>query len=107
VYGVTSVLTQAFFRVDYLFDVPPESFTPPPKVMSGVLRMTPLPTPVLMRSEKHFKILVKAAFNQRRKQLRNAVRGLFEEEKLKEAFFTKRAEQLSVADFAALTFFMK
>jgi len=109
VYGVTSVLTQAFFDVKYLFDVRPESFTPPPKVMSGVIRLLPRkennPTPE-MRSPRHFKLLVKTAFNQRRKQLRNALKPLFPADVLQDEFFTKRAEQLSVADFAALTYKM-
>ncbi len=109
VYGVTSVLTQAFFDVSYLFDVPAESFTPPPKVISGVIRLLPRkegnPTPP-MRSPKHFKLLVKTAFNQRRKQLRNALKPLFTPDVLQDDLFTKRAEQLSVADFAALTFKM-
>lgn len=109
VYGVTSVLTQAFFTVEYLFDVPPEAFDPPPKVMSGVIRLLPRneknPTPP-MRSEKAFKLLVKTAFNQRRKQLRNGLKPLFAPEVLADEMFTKRAEQLSVEDFAALTFKM-
>ncbi len=109
VYGVTSALVQAFFSVEYLFDVPPEAFEPPPKVMSGVIRMMPRseadPTPA-MRSEKDFKILVKTAFNQRRKQLRNGLKSLFPPEVLTGDIFTKRAEQLSVEDFAALTFKM-
>ncbi|HSC53771.1 MAG TPA: 16S rRNA (adenine(1518)-N(6)/adenine(1519)-N(6))-dimethyltransferase RsmA [Phnomibacter sp.] len=107
VYGVTSVLAQAFYDIHYLFDVGPECFTPPPKVMSGVLRMTPVKQPLEMRSHRHFTILVKAAFNQRRKQLRNAVRSLFEDTVLQDEIFNKRAEQLSVADFAALSFRMK
>ena len=110
VYGVTSVLVQAYYNVEYLFDVPPESFEPPPKVMSGVIRLLPRtvdnPTPP-MHSEKSFKLLVKTAFNQRRKQLRNGVKSLFPPEVLQDDLFTKRAEQLSVADFAALTFKMK
>lgn len=106
VYGVTSVLTQAYYNVEYLFDVPPDCFAPPPKVMSGVIRMTPVQTPVHMRSEKHFRMLVKAAFNQRRKQLRNAVRSLFSAEVLQDPIFNQRAEQLSIEQFAALTFQM-
>lgn len=109
VYGVTSVLVQAFFEVEYLFDVGPQSFEPPPKVMSGVIRLLPRkqenPTPP-MRSEKAFKLLVKTAFNQRRKQLRNGVKSLFPPEVLQHEIFTKRAEQLSVEDFAELTFKM-
>lgn len=107
VYGVTSVLTQAFFDVEYLFDVPPESFTPPPKVMSGVLRFVPKTEPVSINGERKLFVLVKAAFNQRRKTLRNAVKSLFDENILKEELFNKRAEQLSVHDFAALTFRMR
>lgn len=107
VYGVTSVLTQAFFDVEYLFDVPPEAFRPPPKVMSGVIRMLPRKEPVQIFSERRFFVLVKAAFGQRRKTLRNAVRSLFAEEILRSDIFQKRAEQLSVDDFAALTYQMK
>lgn len=107
VYGVTSVLMQAYFKVDYLFEVDEQAFNPPPKVKSAVIRMTPLKEPVTIRSEKHLSLLVKTAFNQRRKTLRNAVKALFEPEKLQDDIFNKRAEQLSVADFAALTFLMR
>jgi 16S rRNA (adenine1518-N6/adenine1519-N6)-dimethyltransferase len=107
VYGVTSVLVQAFFDVDYLFDVPPESFNPPPKVMSGVIRLLPRKEALNISSERKLFVLVKAAFNQRRKTLRNAVKPLFDEAVLKEEVFNKRAEQLSIEDFAALTFKMK
>ncbi|MGN6417795.1 MAG: 16S rRNA (adenine(1518)-N(6)/adenine(1519)-N(6))-dimethyltransferase RsmA [Pseudobacter sp.] len=107
VYGVTSVLMQAYFKVDYLFEVDEDAFNPPPKVKSAVIRMTPLTEPVKIRSDKHLSLLVKTAFNQRRKTLRNAVKGLFEPEKLQDDIFNKRAEQLSVADFAALTFIMR
>ncbi|GAO45072.1 16S rRNA (adenine(1518)-N(6)/adenine(1519)-N(6))-dimethyltransferase RsmA [Flavihumibacter petaseus] len=106
IYGVTSVLIQAFYKVDYLFDVPPGAFNPPPKVMSGVIRLTPNGQPPAMRSRKDFRLLVKTAFNQRRKTLRNAVRGIFPPAVLEDDFFNKRAEQLSVDDFAALTFKM-
>lgn len=107
VYGVTSILMQAYFKVDYLFEVDEHAFNPPPKVKSAVIRMTPLAEPVKTRSDKHLSLLVKTAFNQRRKTLRNAVKGLFEPEKLQDDIFNKRAEQLSVADFAALTFIMR
>lgn len=106
VYGVISVLVQAFYRVEYLFDVPPGCFNPPPKVMSGVIRMIPRTDIPVMRSRKDFSLLVKTAFNQRRKTLRNAVRGLFTPELLADPLFNQRAEQLSVEDFAALTFKM-
>lgn len=107
VYGILSVLVQAFYEVDYLFDVPPESFNPPPKVVSGVIRLRRKPNPVAIKSERDLFVLVKAAFNQRRKMLRNAVKGQFEESVLKDELFTKRAEQLSIEQFAALTFQMR
>ena len=107
VYGVLSVLVQAFFDVEYLFDVSEQSFNPPPKVKSGVIRLLPRKEVPAMRSEKHFFLLVKTAFNQRRKTLRNAVRGLFDATELEDELFNKRAEQLSVSQFAALSFKMK
>jgi 16S rRNA (adenine1518-N6/adenine1519-N6)-dimethyltransferase len=106
VYGVISVLIQAFFKVEYLFDVHENAFQPPPKVKSGVLRLTPLEKKPGMKSEKDFFLLVKTAFNQRRKKLRNAVKSIFDAEILKDSLFDKRAEQLSVDEFAALTFRM-
>jgi 16S rRNA (adenine1518-N6/adenine1519-N6)-dimethyltransferase len=106
-YGVTSVLTQAFFSVEYLFDVQENSFTPPPKVKSGVIRLMPLAEKVAMKDEQLLFLLVKTAFNQRRKTLRNAVKALFDPVTLQDALFDKRAEQLTVQDFAALTFNMK
>jgi 16S rRNA (adenine1518-N6/adenine1519-N6)-dimethyltransferase len=106
VYGVTSVLVQAFFKVEYLFEVDEQAFNPPPKVKSAVIRLLPLAEPVAMKSEKALFAVVKAGFNQRRKTLRNAVKGLFSAEVLQDEIFNKRAEQLSVQDFAALTFRM-
>ncbi|MBL7697841.1 MAG: ribosomal RNA small subunit methyltransferase A [Chitinophagaceae bacterium] len=106
IYGVTSVLTQAFFKVEYLFEVSENAFRPPPKVKSAVIRMTPLAEPVHISSEKDLVLLVKTAFNQRRKTLRNAVKSLFSREILSEELFNKRAEELSVAQFAELTFRM-
>ncbi len=107
VYGVLSVLVQAFFEVEYLFDVHEKCFQPPPKVKSGVIRLLPKKAKLPMRSEKEFFLLVKTAFNQRRKTLRNAVKGLFETEILQDTIFNKRAEQLSVQQFAELTLKMK
>jgi len=107
VYGVLSVLVQAFFEVEYLFDVHEQSFQPPPKVKSGVIRLLPRREALVMRSEKDFFMLVKTAFNQRRKTLRNAVRGLFDAATLDNELFNKRAEQLTVQQFADLTFSMK
>ena len=106
-YGVLSVLVQAFYEVKYLFDVHENCFNPPPKVKSGVIKMYRKEKVEAMKSEKHFFTLVKTAFNQRRKTLRNAVRSLFEEEYLNEPVFNQRAEQLTVKDFADLSFKMK
>jgi 16S rRNA (adenine1518-N6/adenine1519-N6)-dimethyltransferase len=106
VYGVLSVLVQAFYNVEYLFDVDPFCFNPPPKVMSGIIRLTRREDVPEMKSEKAFFNLVKTAFNQRRKTLRNAVKSLFAPEELKDELFNKRAEALSVEDFAALSFRM-
>lgn len=107
VYGILSVLVQAFFDVEYLFDVNEKCFTPPPKVRSGVIRLLPGKKIPPMKSEKDFFLLVKTAFNQRRKTLRNAVKGLFEATFLQDELFNKRAEQLTVREFADLTFKMK
>lgn len=107
VYGVISVLVQAFYDVEYLFDVSEQSFNPPPKVKSGVIRLLPRKEKMSMRSEKDLFLLVKTAFNQRRKTLRNAVKPLFEPSVLEEELFLKRAEQLSVQQFADLTFRMR
>lgn len=107
VYGVTSVLIQAFYSVEYLFEVHENCFQPPPKVKSAVIRLWPRKDPPSIASEKKLFLLVKAAFNQRRKTLRNAVKEHFEKDILAQSLFDRRAEQLSVEEFAALTFQMK
>jgi len=107
VYGVTSVLVQAFFDVEYLFEVDESAFVPPPKVKSAIISLKPKVATTTMKSERSLFVLVKTAFNQRRKTLRNAVKSLFDTEILQDDIFNKRAEQLSVSDFAALTFRMK
>jgi 16S rRNA (adenine1518-N6/adenine1519-N6)-dimethyltransferase len=106
VYGVVSVLVQAYYHVEYLFEVDENCFQPPPKVKSAVIRLTPR-IPPKMKSEKLFFTLVKSAFNQRRKTLRNAVKGLFLPAELQDPLFDKRAEQLSMEQFAELTFRMQ
>jgi 16S rRNA (adenine1518-N6/adenine1519-N6)-dimethyltransferase len=106
VYGVTSVLVQAFYNVDYLFEVAETAFNPPPKVKSAVIRLTPVETPLKVRDHRALTVLVKTAFSQRRKTLRNAVKSLFDADTLKDELFNKRAEELSVQDFADLTFRM-
>jgi len=107
VYGVLSVLIQAFYDVEYLFDVHEKCFQPPPKVKSAVIRLTPVQNKLDMKSEKAFFLLVKTAFNQRRKTLRNAVKSLFDAAILQDELFNKRAEQLTIEQFAALTFKMQ
>jgi len=107
VYGVLSVLIQAFWKVEYLFEVNENCFIPPPKVKSAVIRLLPLAEKVNMKSERALFVLVKTAFNQRRKTLRNAVKSLFDSDTLQEEIFNKRAEQLSVHDFAGLTLRMR
>jgi 16S rRNA (adenine1518-N6/adenine1519-N6)-dimethyltransferase len=107
VYGITSVLTQAFYNVEYLFDVAPDCFNPPPKVVSGVIQLTRKTEIPEMKSQKAFFNLVKMAFNQRRKTLRNATKSLFPEDVIQEDIFNKRAEQLTVQDFANLSFKLK
>jgi 16S rRNA (adenine1518-N6/adenine1519-N6)-dimethyltransferase len=99
-----SVLTQAFFDVEYLFTVPPHVFNPPPKVDSGVIRLVRKKDYSLPVDEKLFFRVVKTAFNQRRKMLRSSLKSLNLSDSLKEdPIFTKRPEQLSVAAFIALT----
>ena len=106
VYGVLSALIQAYYDIEYLFDVDAQCFNPPPKVMSGVIRLTRRKTDLDVRSERDYWVLVKTAFNQRRKTLRNAVKAQFTQETLKDDIFNKRAEALSIEDFATLTYKM-
>ncbi|NOT91479.1 16S rRNA (adenine(1518)-N(6)/adenine(1519)-N(6))-dimethyltransferase RsmA [Ferruginibacter sp.] len=106
VYGVLSALVQAYYNVEYLFDVSNECFNPPPKVQSGVIKLIRRSEPLPVKSDRAYWVLVKTAFNQRRKTLRNAVKSLFTAEVLQDDIFNKRAEALSIEDFAALTFKM-
>lgn len=104
VYGILSVLTQAFYDVAYLFTVPPTVFNPPPKVDSGVIRLIRKENYELPVNEKLFFQVVKTAFNQRRKMLRGSLKSFKLSEKLREdAIFAKRPEQLSVDQFIELT----
>lgn len=103
-YGVMSVLAQAFYDCQYLFDVPPESFNPPPKVMSGVIRLTRREAKTLNCNEDQFKKVVKTAFNQRRKTMRNSLKELVNDKTMLDGdTFNLRPEQLSVAAFEELT----
>ena len=106
IYGVLSVLVQYYYDVEYLFSVGNECFTPQPKVQSGVIRLTARKNYLPVKSERAFWILVKTAFNQRRKTLRNGVKSLVPKEILEDSLFDRRAETLSVEEFAALTFKM-
>ena len=100
--GILSILIQAFFKVEYLFDVHENCFTPPPKVKSGVIRLTNIHNPHQIDNKRKFVNLVKGAFNQRRKTLRNALKSYGPAEVLTHPLMGKRAEQLSVADFVEL-----
>ena len=104
IYGIISVLTQAFFDVEYLFTVPPSVFNPPPKVDSGVIRLIRKKDFSLSVDEKLFFRVVKTAFNQRRKMLRSSLKSFKLSDTLKEdAIFAMRPEQLSVSEFIKLT----
>ncbi|WP_040279339.1 16S rRNA (adenine(1518)-N(6)/adenine(1519)-N(6))-dimethyltransferase RsmA [Psychroserpens damuponensis] len=104
VYGILSVLTQAFYEAEYLFTVPPTVFTPPPRVDSGVLRLKRKENFTLPVDEKLFFRVVKTAFQQRRKTLRNSLKSFNLSDNLKaNVIFGKRPEQLSVDSFLELT----
>jgi len=106
-YGILSVLIQAFFKVEYLFDVDENCFNPPPKVKSGVIRLTNIQNPYNLTQQRKFFNLVKTAFGQRRKQLRNPLKGMFDATVLQDPIFTKRAENLTVEDYVDLMKKMK
>lgn len=103
-YGIISILTQAYFDAEYLFTVGPEVFNPPPKVDSGVLRLIRKKNYQLPCNDATFKRIVKLAFNQRRKTIRNGLKSLgLPDEITKDPLFQKRPEQLSVEAFIELT----
>ncbi len=102
-YGITSVLTQAYYTVEYLFTVSEHVFDPPPKVKSGVIRLTRKPEMDLPNEKLFFKV-VKAAFNQRRKTLKNALKSLSLQPGWEQLpWLDQRAEQLSLQQFTELT----
>ena len=101
-YGILSVLLQAWYDIEYCFTVGPGAFAPPPKVQSAVIRLTRNGRTDLGCDEKLFKTVVKTAFNQRRKTLRNALKPLIPERQ-DLPFMELRAERLSVEDFVVLT----
>ena len=103
-YGILSVLLQAWYDIDYIVSVGSGAFCPPPKVQSAVIRLRRNSRSSLGCDEKLFKTVVKTAFNQRRKTLRNALKPLLNESiNSSDPVFDLRAERLSVEDFVALT----
>lgn len=103
-YGILSVLVQAFYDAEYLFTVSEQVFNPPPKVKSGVLRLVRKENYHLDCDEKHFFSVVKTAFQQRRKTLRNSLKSFITSEELKSnPIFDKRPEQLSWEEFVTIT----
>ena len=103
-YGILSVFLQAYYHVSYLFTVKAGAFNPPPKVLSGVMRMVRNERETLDCDEKLFWRVVKASFNQRRKTLRNALSAVVPKDKMSDnPLYELRAERLSVADFVELT----
>lgn len=104
VYGILSVLCQAFFEVEYLFTVPEHVFQPPPKVKSGVIRLKRKSNFHLNCDEKLFFTVVKTAFNQRRKTLRNSLKNLLSKnQSTEDIIWNKRPEQLGFEEFVELT----
>ena len=103
-YGILSVLLQAYYKTEYLFTVEPHVFEPPPKVRSGVIRVTRNEVQKLDCDEVLFKSVIKMAFNMRRKTLRNALKALnLPDSVTSQKLFDQRAEQLTVDDFVFLT----
>ena len=102
-YGILSVLLQAWYDIEYLFTVHENVFNPPPKVKSAVIRLKRNNVKELDCDEKLFVTVVKQAFNQRRKTLRNSLRSMIPAEIIDNEIFNKRPEQLSVAEFVELT----
>lgn len=102
-YGILSVFLQAYYNIEYLFTVNEDVFTPPPKVKSGVIRLTRNQTEYLDCDEKHFRGIVKMAFNQRRKTMRNSLKSMITSDELKaNPIFDKRPEQLGVDEFVRI-----
>lgn len=102
-YGILSVLLQTYYSIEYLFTVHEHVFDPPPRVKSAVIRLVRNDVKQLACDEQLFRQLVKVSFNQRRKMLRNSIRGFIKDENFSHPFLEKRPEQLSVEDFIELT----
>ena len=102
-YGILSVLIQAFYNVEYLFTVNEDVFNPPPKIKSGVIKITRNNIIKLDCDEKLFFRVVKAIFNQRRKMARNSLKSLLGDKKIDHVLLTKRPEELSIENFIEIT----
>ena len=102
-YGILSVFMQAYYDIEYLFTVDEDVFDPPPKVKSGVIRCVRNTRNKLPCDEKLFKLVVKTAFNQRRKTMRNSLKSLLGKTALPDKFSGETPEQSSVEDFIELT----
>lgn len=103
IYGITSILLQAFYDTDYLFTIDEHVFNPPPKVKSCIIQLKRNNVKKLPCDEKKFKQIVKMAFNQRRKTLRNSLKSILNDSIRSKEIFNKRPEQLSVQEFIELT----
>lgn len=102
-YGITSVLLQVYYDIEYLFTVDEYVFNPPPKVKSAVIRLTRNNVEKLDCDEALFVRIVKAGFNQRRKMLRNSIKQFIQDERFSHPYLEKRPEQLSISEFVELT----
>ena len=103
-YGILSVFLQAYYNIEYLLTVNQDLFTPPPKVKGGVIRLTRNQTEHLDCDEKQFRGIVKMAFNQRRKTMRNSLGSMIKNPELKaNPIFDKRPEQMGVTEFVMIT----
>lgn len=107
IYGILSVLLQAFYRIELLFNVGRQVFYPPPRVDSAVIRLSRLPEFSLACNEQLFFKVVKTGFNQRRKMLRNSLSALLQGRNDDNPMLSKRPEQLSVNDFVGITNFLE
>ncbi len=106
-YGILSVLLQSFFQCTYLFTVMEDAFVPPPRVKSGVLQLTLLEVPRIKSEPAFFKTVVKTAFNQRRKTLRNSLKSMMKPGMVDLPYASLRPEQLSVEQFDELCFYLR
>ena len=102
IYGAMSVQLQAFYNIEYLFTVHEHVFSPPPAVKSAVIKMTRKKNHEFPVNKKFFRGVVKTAFNQRRKTLRNSLKPFLQNSSIDADLLAKRPEQLSIDDFIML-----